>query len=68
MNNIAFVLAALNARLLLKDQVSKFESSPVRICQCIVESSAYWSQVQLGTKSFISLMHDLNRTGPKIDP
>ena len=30
-NNIAFVLAVLNARLLFKDQVSMFESSIVSI-------------------------------------
>ena len=56
-----------------------FESSLVRIfaqdfisftfqCLYIVESSAYWRQVQVGTQFFISLTHKLNNTGPKIDP
>ena len=78
-NYVAFVLVALNARLLLEDQVSMFESSLGRIsgqefvsfvlqCRYIVESSAYWSQVQLGTQFFISVTHKLNNTGPKIDP
>ena len=77
-NNVAFVLAALNTRLLLEDQVSMLESSLVRKfaqdfisfalqCRCIVESSACWRQVQLGTQFFISLTHKLNNTGPKID-
>ena len=77
-NNIAFVLAALNARLLLEEQVNMFESSLVTIfaqdfisfalqCQYIVESSAYWRQVHLGTQFFISLTHKSNNTGPKSD-
>ena len=56
-----------------------FESPLIRIfaqdfisfslqCQYIVESSACWKQVHLGTQLFISLTHNLNSTVPKIDP
>ena len=62
-----------------EDQVSKFESSPVRMfaqdfislalqSQYINELSAYWKPVHLGTQFFISLKHKLNNAGPKIDP
>lgn len=60
MNNIAFALVALNARLLFEDQVSMLKSSLVRIsAQCFIsfqwryifELPAYWIQVQLGTQS-----------------
>ena len=56
-----------------------FESSLVRIfsqdffisfalqCRYVVESSAYWRQVHLGTQFFVSLTHKVNNTGPKID-
>ena len=78
-NDIALVLAALNARLLLEDQFSMFESSLVGMlaqdfisfalqCRYIVESSAYWRQVQMGTKFFRSVTHKLNNAGPKIEP
>ena len=76
-NNIAFALAALNSRLLFEDQVNMFKSSLVRKfpqyrisfafqCRYIIESSAYWRQVQLLTQFFISMTHKLNNTGPKI--
>ena len=77
-NNIAFVLVTLNARLLLEDQFSMFESSLVRIsaqdfisfalqCRCIVELTAYFRQVPLGTQFFMSVTHKLNSTGLKFD-
>ena len=37
-------------------------------CRYIVESSAYWRQVQLGAQFVISVKHKLNNTDPKIDP